>query len=356
MPRQRGDRVPLRLQPVIGFAWLGILVLTGTLLVLGRDVAIPLALAILVWQLVNAIADQVRRVRILGQTAPRWARLLIALTIMLAVLWLVIDLILSNAAAVAAAAPTYQANLQRLLAGLPQRLGLDTAPTLAELALRIDLPALVRNLTGTLTALVGSAGLVLLYVAFILLEQESFERKIEALLPDPADNQRLRAVLADIERRIETYLWIKTLVSAATGILSWAVLRLVGVAFPEFWGLVVFMLNFIPVIGSLFGVALPVLLTIVQFAAWGPVLTVTVLLGAIQFSLGNVLEPRLMGTSLNLSPLVILLSLAVWGSIWGIAGMVLSVPLTVMLLIVLAHFERTRPVAILLSATGKVDV
>lgn len=329
--------------------------LTGTLLVLGRDVAIPLALAILVWQLINAIADQVRRVRIMGQTAPRWARLVIAIVVMLVMLGLTVDLIVANAAAVAGAAPAYQRNLEQLLARLPQLLGVEAAPTLAELAARLDLPALIRNLTGTLTGLVGSAGLVLLYVAFILFEQESFERKITALLPDPEDNRRLRAVLADIERRIETYLWIKTLVSAATGLLSWAVLRLVGVAFPEFWGLVVFMLNFIPVIGSLFGVALPVLLTAVQFAALGPALTVAVLLGAIQFSLGNVLEPRLMGTSLNLSPLVILLSLAVWGSIWGIAGMVLSVPLTVMLLIVLAHFERTRPVAILLSATGKVD-
>lgn len=328
--------------------------LTGTLLVLGRNIAIPLALAILVWQLINAIAEQVRRVRIRGQTAPRWARLLVAIAVMLVVLGLVVDLIVSNATAVAAAAPSYQRNLERLFAELPQRLGVEAAPTLAELVARIDLPALIRNLTGTLTALVGSAGLVLLYVAFILLEQESFERKIEALLPDPDDSRRLRTVLADIERRIETYLWIKTLISAATGLLSWLVLRLVGVAFPEFWGLVVFMLNFIPVIGSLFGVALPVLLTIVQFAAPAPALTVAVLLGAIQFTLGNVLEPRLMGSSLNLSPLVILLSLAVWGSIWGIAGMVLSVPLTVMLMIVLAHFEPTRKVAILLSATGKV--
>lgn len=322
---------------------------------LGRDVVIPLALAVLIWQLINAISERVRKIRVMGQTAPRWARLVIAVAVMLVVLGMVVELIVTNAGAVAAAAPAYQANLQLMLAAILQRFGLEATPTFSELTGQVDLPGLIRGVSATLTTLVGNVGLVLLYVVFLLFEQESFDRKIDALFPDRARNDRLRTVLGHIERRIETYLWIKTLISATTGFLSWLVLRTVGVDYPEFWGLIVFMLNFIPTIGSIFAVLLPVLLTLVQFASPAPVLAVLILLTLVQFSLGNVIEPRLMGSSLNLSPLVILLSLAVWGSLWGIAGMVLSVPLTVMVMIVLAHFETTRPVAVILSATGRID-
>lgn len=308
----------------------------------------------LIWLLINAISERVRKVRIMGQTAPRWARLLVAISLMVVVLVQVGDMVVGNAAAVAAAAPAYQANLQVMIDLLVERIGLP-APTFDELLARVNLPALIGGVSGALTSLVGNAGLIMIYVVFLLLEQESFDRKIDALFTDPGRNGRLRTILGHIERRVETYLWIKTLVSAATGFLSWVVLRLVGVDFPEFWGLVVFMLNFIPTIGSIFAVILPVLLTLVQFATPAPALTVLILLSVVQFSLGNVLEPRLMGSSLNLSPLVILLSLAVWGSLWGVAGMVLSVPLTVILMIILAHFATTRPVAIILSASGRID-
>ncbi len=115
------------------------------------------------------------------------------------------------------------------------------------------------------------------------------------------------------------------------------------------------MLNYIPTIGSLIGVVFPALLTLVQFAALGPFLVVTIGLGLTQFVFGNVLEPRMMGKSLNLSPLIVIVSLAVWGSIWGVTGMFLCVPITVVMMIVLAGFPQTRPIAILLSATGRID-
>jgi predicted PurR-regulated permease PerM len=294
-------------------------------------------------------------VRIQGETAPRWARFLLAIMTIGTAGTLAINIIVGNVAAVAAAAPVYQANLERLLPQLFALVGIEQGPTLGELADRVDITAVIGPISTALGNLVGQIGLVLLYVVFMLLEQESFDRKIDALLPDPAKAAATRALLGAIEGRIETYLRIKTLISLATGALSWLVLALVGVDFAGFWGLLVFMLNFIPTIGSIVAVILPALLTLLQFATVGPVLAVLLGLGAVQFSLGNVLEPRLMGTSLNLSPLVMIVSLALWGTIWGPAGMFLCVPITVILMIVCAHFRPTRPVAILLSATGKVD-
>ena len=98
----------------------------------------------------------------------------------------------------------------------------------------------------------------------------------------------------------------------------------------------------------------PALLTLIQFDNLTPFLIVLLVFGSIQVVTANVIEPAIMGRSLNLSPLVVIVSLMVWGTIWGVVGMFLCVPIMVVLLIVLAHFETTRPVAILLSADGRI--
>ncbi|MDF1585083.1 AI-2E family transporter [Marinimicrococcus flavescens] len=344
-----------RLQPVLAASWLVIVVLLGGILVAGREVLIPLALAIVIWQLVNAIARLYRRVRIRGQTAPRWARFVLALVTIALGLYLAIDVIASNVAQVSQAAGAYEESLQRMLAALRARFDITAAPPASRLLEGIDIGGLVARLSSALGTLAGNIGLVLLYVVFLLFEQESFDRKIDALFPEPGRAAEVRRVLSDIEDRIARYLWIKTLLSVATAALSWAVLKPVGVTFAEFWALIVFLLNFIPTIGSIFAVLLPTLLTLLQFADAGPVLIVLAGLGSVQFVLGNLLEPRLMGSSLNLSPMVMIVSLALWGSLWGVAGMFLCVPITVMVMIVCAEFPATRPLAVLLSSTGRVD-
>lgn len=344
----------MRLAPVLAVSWLGIVLLVGSIVIIGRDVLIPLALAVLIWQLINAVADFWQRLRVRGESAPRWARFVLAILTIGAAAKIALDIIIGNVAAVAAAAPVYQANLERLLPSLYALLGVEREPSLDQLIAGFSLTAILGPISSALGTLVGQVGLILIYVIFLLLEQESFDRKIDALFPDPVKAQETRRLLGAIESRIEAYLRIKTLISLTTALLSWLVLTWVGVNFAGFWGLLVFMLNFIPTLGSIVAVALPVLLTLVQFAALGPVLTVLIGLGIIQVTLGNLIEPRLMGSSLNLSPLVMIVSLALWGTIWGPAGMFLCVPITVILMIVCAHFRPTRPVAVLLSATGKV--
>jgi AI-2 transport protein TqsA len=225
---------------------------------------------------------------------------------------------------------------------------------MSELVAQIDLDVLIRAIAAALAGFVGSLGVVTLYVAFMLFEQETFERKIMALSGDAAKAATARLVLTDIERRVERYLWIKFLTSLLTAFLSWAVLALIGCQNASFWAVLIFFLNFIPVIGSLVSAVFPSLLLLVQFGSFGPFFLGLVCLTVVQIGVGNVLEPRLMGRSLNLSPVAILFALAVWGGLWGIAGMVLCVPITVIVMIVCAHFEATRPFAILLSADADV--
>jgi predicted PurR-regulated permease PerM len=167
--------------------------------------------------------------------------------------------------------------------------------------------------------------------------------------------QRTRLAIDRAVERIEIYIRVKTFVSALTAALSYAVMWLFEINYASFWALIIFLLNYIPNIGSILAVTFPTVLTLAQFA--DPVVTLTVggILTALQFTIGNIVEPRLMGTSLNLSPFVIILSLAVWGSIWGVAGMFLCVPLTMILLILLSQFPQSRPIAVLLSGNGRLD-
>jgi predicted PurR-regulated permease PerM len=188
-----------------------------------------------------------------------------------------------------------------------------------------------------------------------LIEQRGIDRKISAFIDNPAHERTVRAALEDIALQVRTYVWLKTLTSVVTGLLSWCVLALVGVDFAVFWSIMLTVLNFIPYVGSVVGVVLPSVLALLQFGTIEAFLAVLGGLTVVQLIVGNGIEPRALGNSLNLSPLVILLSLAVWGSIWGVTGMVLCVPLMVILMIILAHIPRTRRIAILLSQEGRID-
>src|SRR3954447_1569757 len=347
--------MPTGSAPIAAATWLALLLMIGFLLYAGRPVLIPLALAVLIWQLVNAVSARLQRIEIAGYTPRRWHQLLAAVVLIAFLLWLVVNLIVRNVGAVSARASVYEANLLALLPRIAGLFVLPAAQSVGDLMGQIQLDVLIRSISAALAGFVGSIGLVALYVAFMLVEQETFARKVDVLFSSPAKAAAVRAALDDIERRIERYLWIKTLMSLATAGLSWCLLVVVGCQNASFWALLVFMLNYIPVVGSFLGVVFPALLVLVQFGSFAPFFVALIGLGAVQVRCGSVLEPRLVGSSLNLSPLSILVALAVWGALWGITGMLLCVPITVILMIVCAHFESTRPLAILVSATGRLE-
>ncbi|MBB4265164.1 AI-2E family transporter [Roseospira visakhapatnamensis] len=339
---------------MIGLLWFGAAVLFGSLLVLGQTVLVPVAVAVIVWHLINALAGGIGQLPRVGARLPSWVCMTLALGIIGLLLYLFGRMASQNIAEVTDAAPMYQENLRRLLAEGSAALGLRQAIDLDDLLNQISIPDLVPQVAGAVSSLVGQAGLILVYVLFLLIEQRRFDRKLSALLPDPEQESWVRALLGRIQTDIQTYVWIKTLTSVLTGTISYAVLVAVGVDYAPFWAVVIFLLNYIPTIGSLLGVAFPAVLALVQFGTPAPFLIVVGVLGTVQVAIGNILEPRLMGQSLNMSPLVVILSLVVWGQIWGVVGMFLCVPLTGMIMIVLSYFPRTRWVAVLLSGDGRI--
>jgi predicted PurR-regulated permease PerM len=175
------------------------------------------------------------------------------------------------------------------------------------------------------------------------------------MYPDKKRYEHVKELVDKIDHSIGNYVALKTLTSLLTGFLSYFALLFIGIDAPLFWAFLIFVLNFIPTIGSLIATAFPAIFAILQFGEITPGILVLSIVGAIQLVVGNFIEPRLMGNSLNISPLVVFLTLAIWGVIWGISGMLLSVPITVILIIIMSEFPGTRPFAILLSQKGSLN-
>lgn len=208
--------------------------------------------------------------------------------------------------------------------------------------------SMVQRLSGSFFSFFGNMFWVILIMVFMLAERESItQRLVEGL---GAKNAKpTLEVIGRINKAVQSYLGLKTLISLLTGVLVTIALALFDVPFALLWGVLAFLLNFIPNIGSLIAVLPPVAITLFQFG-FGKAALVALILVLIQMVVGNILEPKVMGRGLNLSPLVVLLSLVFWGWMWGIAGMLLSVPLTAALKIAFEQLDSTRAVAILMSA------
>ncbi len=187
--------------------------------------------------------------------------------------------------------------------------------------------------------------LVALAMVFMLPETVGFRDKLAAALgAESTTTQYFQTIVEEIEH----YLELKTVVSATTGLLIGTWVALLGVPYPLLWGLVGFLFNYVPNIGSILAAIAPVLLTLIQYGS-GRALVVAAGYLAINLFLGNVIEPKLMGRRFGLSTLVVILSLIFWGWLWGPLGMLLAVPLTVILKIALTNSERLRWVAVLLG-------
>ena len=215
------------------------------------------------------------------------------------------------------------------------------------------------NIASYLRTAAGQAGnvtqgtvLVILFVGFLFGERIWFGTKLHNFVGDPAQADRIEKIIRSIIRRVNYYLLVKTVISAITGAMVFVLASFFGLELATALGVITFVLNFIPNVGSIIATALIALVAHVQAGDATMTAIIFVLAGAIQFLNGNIIDPLLMGRALRLSAFGIILSLAFWGAVWGIPGMFLSVPIMVMLLVVCSHVPALRPIAILLSREG----
>lgn len=238
----------------------------------------------------------------------------------------------------------------------------DTTPTLSNLVTQYA-GSIAPTAAGFISGLITDMLLILIYVAFLYVSAGAFSRKLDRVFVRPADRARSRQLGDQVRRTMEQYLWVQTSLSIISTSLTYVTLVIIGLDNALFWSFVIFVLNYIPTIGSIIATALPTLFAIVQpestWPEWMPdnaLLCALVVFAGVsvwQFVIGNFVAPRMQANSLNLSPLVVLLSLAVWGALWGPVGMFLSAPLTVLVMIVLAQVRGARWIAVLMSADGK---
>jgi len=322
--------------------WLGLgsLMIIATValafaLVYTRDVMVPFVLAILITVVVSPVFDfQVIRWRL-----PRWIAVITTLLIVLALLALLGYILIDAIQHMVRSASEYSQQVVDLTAKLVKELNahhiqVDQARITAELEAR--LPGIMTQTAGTATSLLSHGFLIVIFVVFLLIGR------------NPNQQQR-SGIYADITSTIRRYLTTMTAIATVTGVLVGLILWMLGLHMAWLFGLLVFLLMFIPNIGSIIATLLPIPVAVTQFQDPWMVLAVIALPGAVHVTIGNFIAPKLMGSGLELHPVTVLLALAFWGLLWGIAGMVLAVPIVAILRIVLLRFETTRPLAEMLS-------
>ncbi|MGE3142484.1 MAG: AI-2E family transporter, partial [Hyphomonadaceae bacterium] len=288
---------------------------------------------------------------------PRYVALAIAIVIVLGVTGAVIFVLARNFGAFAANADLYGARIDDLAAQIYERLGLPGAPpTLGQAIARVDPARLVGAIGAGVQNVAANVIFILIYLGFMFSAAAVMPRKLDVIFPDPKHRAHAGDVLDAIRTSIDRYLYVQTLMSLLICTLTFASLEAIGLENTLFWTFLIFFLNYIPTVGSIVAVALPTAFALVQFPDLARVAAVAASIGVWQFVIGNFVQPRMTGQSLNLSAVVVLLALAIWGAIWGITGAFLAAPLTVMIVIVCAQFSSTRWIAVLLSADARPGI
>lgn len=331
-----------------------IAVATVVILVFGKNILQPLVLAILVWFLLKAVRNFVAKLKIKKRQLPSWLQNLVAFVLIFGILTLVGRLLSNSVINLSKQLPVYKTNINIITQQLNQMFHTDVVIWIRENLNDFDFTGIIQNMLNAVYELFADAFLVILYVVFLIIEEAALPAKLKAMFPGQEQYARINGLLKELNDSINNYIWLKTIVSIVTGILSYIALLIIGVDSAFFWAFLIFLLNYIPTIGSLIATIFPALMSLLQTGSFTPFVLVLVCVGAIQLVVGNILEPRMMGSSLNISSLVVLIALAFWGSIWGVVGMILSVPVTVMMIIIFAQFPKTKDIAIMLSGDGNV--
>jgi AI-2 transport protein TqsA len=221
-------------------------------------------------------------------------------------------------------------------------------PALSAIIQNTSIKDIVTSIVGSISSILSDTFLVLIYLLFLLIGRDRLVKKMDLAFKSKT-SARLKEVIKKVNSQVNKYIITKTLISLLTGVLVTLVLWAFGVEFAFIWGLLTFLLNFIPNIGSIIASLFPIIFALVQFEKIIVVFWIALCLFLIQFIVGNILEPKIVGQSMGISPLVVLISLIFWGYAWGIIGMILAVPLSVLLKIILENISGLKPLSILIS-------
>ncbi len=303
------------------------------LLTYGKPLLVPLVFALLLWATLNALTDVFRRWHFPARSA--W---LMAFIVIGGALYFVALVLVNEAAPLVAHIPTDLITLTKLWSAWMPMARMATAPRVQALINQSDLTGILGRAAASAGNALLELGLVVIYAGFLLTEQRYLPGKLAGLQRSRAAQDESELVMHAVARQIRRYLGVCTLISVLMGAVCYVILLAFGVHFAAFWAVVMFFVTYIPTVGG-FAAVFPALMALAQFQSLGVALIIGVILGGMHFVLTDVIEPIALGHSLNLSPLVTILSLSFWGLIWGIAGLFLAVPMTAAIGIACRHLE-----------------
>lgn len=316
------------------------------LLWIGRPLLLPIVTAVFFWYLTRAIAFYYKKIVRSGILAN-----VLSVSTLFGLIYMFVVMIQPMFVELYRKMPQITAGLEKVMANLSATVGIEISFS------SINIPSVQEILTNVGSSLAGGGAvfvMILVYMVFIFIEQNTFSKKLRALFPAKREFTKISFILHSIDSRMKKYLFVKTGISLSTAVCIYIGLVLLNVEFAGLWAFFTFILNYIPTFGSITATIFPMLYV---FAMTGDVRTPIIIAiesAIINLVFGNILDPKLTGKSLNLSALVILVNLVLWGMLWGSLGMFFSVPLLIMIYVVAAQFDKSRPLAILLSADGQI--
>lgn len=287
---------------------------------------------------------------------PWIAGIFIVLTLVIVSVWIIASLLLSSIRTIIDLYPRYEERftvIYKAIAGL-FALPYNAESTLfqnlwGQLSIRQTLRNFAFSLSNSLIVFFKDLLLVLLFAVFFLLDLRYLRQKLDFAFGDGSKG-KAAIIITDIIQQVTRYMSVKFFISLLTGVLIFLGTFAVGMGFPILWGFLAFILNFIPNFGSILSGVLTSVFALVQF--WpkpAPVVFVAVLMCAVNFILGNIIEPRVQGRHLGLSPFIIIVSLSFWGWLWGFTGLILAVPMMVILKIICENVSILHPAAVLMG-------
>ena len=324
---------------------------------IGRSIFIPLLFATFLWYLLNALASYYRKImpcykKDHCEVPPRifnWTSNLLSFATVFGLVYLFATQIKPMLVELYLSTPVLQQKLMAFSDFISHKTGINL-----NIDMMPDLPQIAGYIGSSLASIAASTGMVLIYLIFMFVEQSSFNKKINALPLAKNKAKKLQYILSSINENMKKYLFTKTFISAATGISAYLLLKIIGLEYASVWGFIIFVLNYIPTIGSILACVLPIVYALIVGNTWHLAMFTAIILITLEIIFGNIIDPKLTGKTLNISTLAILINLVFWGMIWGPAGMFFSVPILAGIYITTAQFESTRWIATLLSTDGKI--
>jgi predicted PurR-regulated permease PerM len=324
-----------------------VLVLVCSVLSVCKSVVIPLIFAFLLSYLISPVLTFLKKLKVPGPLG-----VFIIVLLLLGVTYLFGAFMFERVGAFAEEYPKYQTKFMEIIESVTARWKIDTS-RLHDIDWAKEVGTRLVTFSGSFVGFMSKVALVMFFLIFMLLEQGGFKKRLfNSMSPDRAGV--IAEAVSSITGQIRSYLQIKMAVSLITAILVWVVLELLNVDFAMTWGMLTFFLNFIPNIGSIIATVPPLFVTFVaNYPRPMPVILASVALLLIQVVMGNIIEPKMQGKGLNLSPVVILFSLVFWGWLWGIPGMLLSVPIASSIKIACENIAALKPVAVFMGSSDE---